>query len=149
MNLKKKMFKSSWNLLQYGFRSMHWFCGWEACGILAPQTGMKTTPPTLEGEVPTTVLPGKFLKSLKTSSITILHSYWIFSSLLFLLSYKLPLFFNCVKNVFLMYKIDSCALMLDPGNFFSLIHFNSLHLDCLVFSLVTVILFANKWQFSL
>ena len=71
-----------------------------------------------------------------------------FFSLLFLLPYKLPLFFNCVKNVCLIYKIDLCAAMLYPGNFFSLVHFNGLHLDCLVSSLMTVILSANKWQFS-
>ena len=40
------------------------FCsfGPEACGILAPQPGIKPAPPALEGEVLTTGLPGKSLK---------------------------------------------------------------------------------------
>ena len=36
--------------------------GHEACEILAPQPGIKPTPPALEGEVLTTGLPGKFPK---------------------------------------------------------------------------------------
>ena len=36
-----------------------WFFGHEACGILAPQPGIKPTPPALEGEVLTTGLPRK------------------------------------------------------------------------------------------
>ena len=46
---------------------MFWFFGSEACGILAPQPGIKPAPPSLEGEVffledevLTTGLPGKF-----------------------------------------------------------------------------------------
>ena len=36
--------------------------GHEACEILAPQPGIKPTPPALEGEVLTTGLRGKFPK---------------------------------------------------------------------------------------
>ena len=43
--------------LFYGF----FFFGQEACGILAPQPGIETTPPVLEGEVLTTGPPGKSL----------------------------------------------------------------------------------------
>ena len=35
--------------------------GWEACGILTPQPGIKPIPPALEGEVLTTEPPGKSL----------------------------------------------------------------------------------------
>ena len=35
------------------------FFGHEACGILAPQPGIKPTAPALEGDVLTTGLPGK------------------------------------------------------------------------------------------
>ena len=38
---------------------MFWFFGQEACGILAPQPGIKSAPPALEGKVLTTGLPGK------------------------------------------------------------------------------------------
>ena len=38
---------------------MFWPFGHEACGILAPQPGVEPAPPALEGEVPTTGLPGK------------------------------------------------------------------------------------------
>ena len=38
---------------------MFQFFGYEACGISAPQKGVEPTPPTLEGEVLTTGLPGK------------------------------------------------------------------------------------------
>ena len=38
---------------------MFWFFGHKACGILAPQPGIKPTPPALEGEVLTTGLSGK------------------------------------------------------------------------------------------
>ena len=38
---------------------MFWFFGYEACGILAPQTGIEPIPPALEGEVLTTGPPGK------------------------------------------------------------------------------------------
>ena len=53
------LFKSSLNLLQYSFCFMCF--GPEACGILAPQPGIKLTPSALEGEVLTTGLPGKSL----------------------------------------------------------------------------------------
>ena len=70
------------NLLRYCFCYLFNFfasvlCfGHEACGILAPQSGIKPTPPTLEGEVLTTGPPGKspnicayFLKSLQTKKL--------------------------------------------------------------------------------
>ena len=38
---------------------LFWFLGREACGISAPQPGIKPTPSALEGEVLTTELPGK------------------------------------------------------------------------------------------
>ena len=38
---------------------MFWFFSCEALGILAPQPGVEPSPPTLEGEVLTTGLPGK------------------------------------------------------------------------------------------
>ena len=45
---------------------MFWFFGQEACGILAPGPGIKPTPPSLEGKVLTTGLPGKSQHLLKT-----------------------------------------------------------------------------------
>ena len=39
---------------------MFWFFGRESHGILAPQPRIEPTPPTLEGEVLTIGLPGKF-----------------------------------------------------------------------------------------
>ena len=45
----------------YYFCFMCWFSGCKACGILAPQSGMESIPPALEGKVLTTGLPGKFL----------------------------------------------------------------------------------------
>ena len=41
---------------------MFWFFGHEACGILAPQPGIKPAPRALEGEVFTTGPPGKSLR---------------------------------------------------------------------------------------
>ena len=38
---------------------MFWFFDGEACGILAPQTGIEPTPSALEGEALTTGLPEK------------------------------------------------------------------------------------------
>ena len=38
---------------------MFWFFGQESCGILIHQPGIKPAPPALEGEMLTTVLPGK------------------------------------------------------------------------------------------
>ena len=38
---------------------MFWFFGHEVCGILAPRPGIEPAPPSLEGEVLTTGLPGK------------------------------------------------------------------------------------------
>ena len=38
---------------------LFYFFGWEACGILVPQTGIQPAIPTLEGKVPTTGPPGK------------------------------------------------------------------------------------------
>ena len=43
---------------------MFWFFGWEACGVLVPQPGIKPAPPALEGGVPTTGLLGRPLKIL-------------------------------------------------------------------------------------
>ena len=43
---------------------MFWFFGHEACGILAPQPGMEPTPSALEGEMPTTRLPGTLLLNI-------------------------------------------------------------------------------------
>ena len=40
---------------------MFWFVGHEACGILAPQPGIRPVPPAFEGEVLATGAPGKFL----------------------------------------------------------------------------------------
>ena len=48
------IFKVFLNLLQYCFCFMFWFSGHEACGILAPQPGIKSTSPALEGKVLTT-----------------------------------------------------------------------------------------------
>ena len=39
---------------------MFWFFGHKSCGILVPQPGIETTPPTMQGEVLTTGLPGTF-----------------------------------------------------------------------------------------
>ena len=38
---------------------MFCFLGCKACGILAPQPGIESAPPALEGEVLATGLPGK------------------------------------------------------------------------------------------
>ena len=54
--------KSSLNLPQHCLGFMLWFLGPKACGILALQPGIEPTAPALEGEVPTTGPPGKFLK---------------------------------------------------------------------------------------
>ena len=43
---------------------MFWFFGHKARGILALWSGIKPTPPALEGEVLTTGLPGKSLKAI-------------------------------------------------------------------------------------
>ena len=51
--------KSLLNLLQYCFCFKFWFFGYEACGILAPPSGIEPAPPAQEGEVLTTGLPGK------------------------------------------------------------------------------------------
>ena len=55
-------FKSLLNLLQYCFCFM--FFGPEACGILAPQPGIKPVRLALEGEVSTTGQPGKSWKGI-------------------------------------------------------------------------------------
>ena len=54
--------KSLLNLLQCCFCFMFWFFGLGACGILAPQPGIKPIPPALEGEVLTTGPPGESQK---------------------------------------------------------------------------------------
>ena len=46
---------------QLPYPSLFMSFGPEACGILAPQPGIKLTPSALEGEVLTTGLPGKSL----------------------------------------------------------------------------------------
>ena len=52
--------KSLLSLLQHCFCLMFFgFLAWEACGILAPQPGVESTPLALEGEVLTTRPPGK------------------------------------------------------------------------------------------
>ena len=38
---------------------LFWFFAREACGIPAPRPGTEPAPPTLEGEILTTGLPGK------------------------------------------------------------------------------------------
>ena len=43
--------KSFLNLLQYCFCFMFWFFGHKAYGILAPQLGIESEPPALEGQV--------------------------------------------------------------------------------------------------
>ena len=48
---------SMWGLVVLCFR----FFDLEACGILPPQPGIKSTPPALDGEVLTTVPKGFFL----------------------------------------------------------------------------------------
>ena len=61
---KWTILKSSLNLLQHCLGFMHqyfWPCGHETCGILAPQPGIKSAPPTLEDKVSTTEPPGKSL----------------------------------------------------------------------------------------
>ena len=54
--------KSLLNLLQYCFCFMFWYFAPEACGILTPQPGIKTTLLALEGEVLTTGPLGKSWK---------------------------------------------------------------------------------------
>ena len=54
-------FKSLYWMLPYCFCFMFWLFSWKACGILAPQPGIKLAPPPLEGKVWTTGLPGKSL----------------------------------------------------------------------------------------
>ena len=49
------------NELQCCFCFMFWFVDCKACGILAPQPGLKPASPTLEGEVLTNGPPGKSL----------------------------------------------------------------------------------------
>ena len=52
-------FKSLLNLLHYYFCLMFWFFGCEACGNLAPPSGIEPSPHALEGEVLTIGPPGK------------------------------------------------------------------------------------------
>ena len=46
-------------MLQYFFYFMFWISDPNACGVLAPQSGMQPAPLASEGEVLTTGLPGK------------------------------------------------------------------------------------------
>ena len=52
-------FLSLYWMLQYCFWFMFWSFGPKAYGILAPQPGIEPAPPALEGEVPTSGMPGK------------------------------------------------------------------------------------------
>ena len=54
--------KSLLTLLQYCLCFLFWFFGYEACGILPPQSVIEPVPPTLEGKVLTTGLSGKSLE---------------------------------------------------------------------------------------
>ena len=47
------------NLLYFCFHMIFWLFGHKACGILAPHSGIKPSPPPLEDEVLTTGRPGK------------------------------------------------------------------------------------------
>ena len=57
-------FKSLLNFLQYCFCFIFWFLAREACGVLAPQPGIKPAPPALESKVLTTGPPWKSYKAL-------------------------------------------------------------------------------------
>ena len=69
--------KSLLNLLQYCFCFTFWVFDCEECGILALPLGIEPTPLALEGEVPTTELPGKslryFYKNALIESIDVLR----------------------------------------------------------------------------
>ena len=54
--------KTLLTLLQYCLCFLFWFFGYEACGILPPQSVIEPVPPTLEGKVLTTGLSGKSLE---------------------------------------------------------------------------------------
>ena len=59
---------------------MFWFFGSEACGILAPQPGIRPAPIALEGHVWTTGPPGKsfcglFLSDNSLSQVELLNKY--------------------------------------------------------------------------
>ena len=68
--------KSLLNMLQCCFCFMFWFFGHKACGILAPQPGIKPTPPTLEGKVLTTGPPGKVFAIVFNVGHIPLNSYY-------------------------------------------------------------------------
>lgn len=51
------------------------FFGYEACGILAPQSGTELAAPELEVEILTTAVPRKFLYELLIRVYTL----WLFS----------------------------------------------------------------------
>ena len=72
----------SLNLLQY-FCFLFWFFGCKACGILAPQPGIKPVPPALEAEVSTTRQPENSLYVFFLSKNLINKTYLTYS-----LSYK-------------------------------------------------------------
>ena len=55
---------------------MFWFFGHKACGILAPQPGIKPTPPALEGKVLTTGPPGKSQTFLIFDEFKSFEEYW-------------------------------------------------------------------------
>ena len=54
--------KSLLTLLQYCLCFLFWFFGYEACGILPPQSVIEPVPPTLQGKVLTTGLSAKSLE---------------------------------------------------------------------------------------
>ena len=53
------IFKAFIEFVTYCFCFMFWVFHQEACGILAPLTGIESTPSALEGKVLTTGLSGK------------------------------------------------------------------------------------------
>ena len=63
-------------MLQCCFCFMFWFFGHKACGILAPQPGIKPTPPALEGKVLTTGPPGKVFAIVFNVGHIPLNSYY-------------------------------------------------------------------------
>ena len=64
----KVFFKFVSILLLFFVFFFFFFLSPEACGILAPQSRIKPTPPALEGEVLTSVSPGKSLSLLFLST---------------------------------------------------------------------------------
>ena len=61
LSLFFKVFIEFYSIVSILWLVFFFFFGQEACGILAPQPGIETTPPVLEGEVLATGPPGKSL----------------------------------------------------------------------------------------